>query len=306
MNPFTKLAIVILGVAGTCNGLAAEPATAESPAATTPQGVAKHQAIFTAPPRGVPTNGMPDGPLLGNGDVGIVMAGTPEAQRFFIGKNDFWTNFQGNPRAHVQSKVITVGRLELEIPALQGATYRQEQDLAKAEVRGIFTKEGLTVRTRSWVEADENLLLIQLQCEGAPVACKFQAISGGAAGLAPSRVADTGKLNVGRELHGAGRWYFNGEIADVVVTDAGLDGKVPAQPQKPEAFDGKTTWHEMTAPKMDKSVSVAAWIKIAETSPEANYIVSKGEWNRAYSLGLSNGCLRWTINVTMLQTEKPL
>ena len=36
---------------------------------------------------------------------------------------------------------------------------------------------------------------------------------------------------------------------------------------------------------MDKTVSVAAWIKIAGTSPEANYIVSKGEWNQAYSLG---------------------
>lgn len=268
--------------------------------------VSRHLGIFNAPPRGVPTNGMPDGPLLGNGDVGVVLAGPPEAQRFHIGKNDFWTNFQGDPRTHVQSKVITVGRLELAIPALQGASYRQEQDLAKAEVRGIFTKDGLTVRTRSWVEADENLLLTQLQCEGAPVAFSFQAISGAVAGMVPARVADGGHLNIGREQHGAGRWYFNGEIADVAVTDTVLDGKRPGQPQKPEAFDGKATWREMAAPKMEKAVSVAAWIKIVETSPEANYIVSKGEWNRAYSLGLSNGCLRWAINGTMLQTEKPL
>ena len=271
-----------------------------------PEHVAKHQAVFTAPPRGVPTNGMPDGPLLGNGDVGIVLAGTPDAQRFYIGKNDFWTNFQGDPNAHSQSKIITVGRLELEIPALQGASYRQEQDLAKAEVRGTFTKDGLTVRTRSWVDANENLLLTQLQCEGAPVAFKLQAFNGAAMGQVPARVADAGSPNIGREQHGAGRWYFNGEIADVVVTDAVLDGKAAGQPQKPEAFDGKATWHPLAVPKMDKSVSVAAWIKIAETSPEANYIVSKGEWSRAYSLGLSSGKLRWTINGTLLQTEKPL
>ena len=42
--------------------------------------VSRHLGIFNAPPRGVPTNGMPDGPLLGNGDVGVVLAGPPEAQ----------------------------------------------------------------------------------------------------------------------------------------------------------------------------------------------------------------------------------
>ena len=42
---------------------------------------------------------MPDGPLLGNGDVGVVLAGPPEAQVFYIGKNDFWTRFQGDPNA---------------------------------------------------------------------------------------------------------------------------------------------------------------------------------------------------------------
>jgi hypothetical protein len=52
--------------------------------------VARHSIVFNSPPGQVPTNGMPDGPLLGNGDVGVVMAGSPEEQRFWIGKNDFW------------------------------------------------------------------------------------------------------------------------------------------------------------------------------------------------------------------------
>lgn len=119
-----------------------------------------YTAVFTTPPRQVPTRGMPDGPLLGNGDVGVVLAGPPEAQRFCLGKNDFWT------RTPSRAKVITVGQVELKVPTLEGATYRQEQDLARAEVRGTFTKAGLTFRTRSWVDANENLLLTELQCEG--------------------------------------------------------------------------------------------------------------------------------------------
>ena len=115
-----------------------------------------YTAVFHAPPRQVPTRGMPDGPLLGNGDVGVALAGPPEAQVFYLGKNDFWTRDPGN------AKVINVGRIELNIPALAGAVYRQDQDLAKAEVRGAFTKDGTTVLTRSWVDAHDNLLLTGL------------------------------------------------------------------------------------------------------------------------------------------------
>ncbi len=258
-----------------------------------------YTAVFRAPPEFVPTRGMPDGPLLGNGDVGVVLAGPPEAQMFYIGKNDFWMRQPGD------AKVIAVGRLELNIPALQGATYWQEQDLVRAEVRGSFTKDGLTVRTRSWVDANENLLVVQVQCKGAPVTFSVRQ-SSGAADIVPARVVDTGKVNIGREQHGGGRCYFDGEIADLTVTNAVLNGRVTDGPGKPERFDGRTTWRELAVPKMDKTVSVAAWIKIAGISPDGNYLVSKGDWDHAYSLGLSNGHVRWTINGTLLQTEQTL
>jgi hypothetical protein len=54
-----------------------------------------HTAVFARPPRNVPTNLMPDGPLLGNGDLGVVLSGPPEEQRFHIGKNDFWYSEMG-------------------------------------------------------------------------------------------------------------------------------------------------------------------------------------------------------------------
>ncbi len=166
-----------------------------------------YTAVFDAPPKNVPTKAMPDGPLLGNGDVGVAMAGPPEAQRFHIGKNDFWTRQPGD------AKVITVGAVTLSIPALQGARYRQEQDLAHAEVRGTFTKDGLTVRTRSWVDANANLLLTQVQCEGGPVTASVRLTSGPAgesAGNWFTRKAD--------DLPGKGR-----EVA-VVTRIIGVDG----------------------------------------------------------------------------------
>jgi hypothetical protein len=148
-----------------------------------------YTAVFTTPPRLVPTKGMPDGPLLGNGDVGVVLAGPPEAQLFYIGKNDFWTRTPAN------AKVLNVGHLELRIPTLQGATYRVEQDLAHAEARGTYTKDGTTLRTRSWVDANTNLLLTELQSEGnEPLSVSVRAVPGlGSEGPASKPIATLGE-----------------------------------------------------------------------------------------------------------------
>jgi alpha-L-fucosidase 2 len=122
--------------------------------------VSKHSAVFTHPPQNVPTRGMPDGPLLGNGDLGVTMAGAPHDQQFYIGKNDFWRR---NP---ADASIMGVGLIHLSFPALAGASYHQEQALASAEVRGTFTKDGVTLHTRSWVDAHENLLVTILRLEG--------------------------------------------------------------------------------------------------------------------------------------------
>ena len=123
--------------------------------------------VFTAPPKNVPTFKMPDGPLLGNGDVGVVLAGLPEEQRFFIGKNDWWGFGDG-------SGANAAGGLTLAITELKGASYHQEQDLALAEVRGAFTNGEVAVQARSFVDANANLLVTELKCAGKkPVTAVF-------------------------------------------------------------------------------------------------------------------------------------
>jgi alpha-L-fucosidase 2 len=116
-------------------------------------------AVFTAPPQNVPTYYMPDGPLLGNGDVGVVLAGPPEEQRFYLGKNDWWGYGDG-------SGAMPGGGLTLAIAELKGASYRQEQSLATAEVRGAFAKDDTAVQTRSFVDAGSNLLVTEVKCTG--------------------------------------------------------------------------------------------------------------------------------------------
>ena len=268
-------------------------------------------AVYTKPPEGIPTGTMPDGPLLGNGDVGIVMSGSPEEQRFYVGKNDFWRR---NDAA-----VMNVGMLTVAIPELKGASYRQEQDMALAEVRGAFTNGDVAVRTRSFVDANSNLLVTELKCAGSkPVTASV--MKGGARTDPPDKGLDNkvidndNKVNIGREQYQylGNRWYFNGSIADAKVgskvlsaTEIADIAKAGVKESNAKVYNG-TTFEVLEIPKMDSTVSVSAWIKAESYADTANYIVTKGEWNQSYSLGLSAGCLRWSINGFFLQSDKPL
>jgi len=163
------LAIVAVGVMG-CGFATTAPATVAQADATAP--AMNYSAVFTEPPKGVPTYYMPDGPLLGNGDLGVALAGPPEDQRFYIGKNDWWGYGDG-------SRAMPVGGLTLAITELKGASYRQEQDLALAEVRGTFTNGEVTVQTRSFVDTYSNLLVMELKCAGSkPVTAVFSQRNG--------------------------------------------------------------------------------------------------------------------------------
>ena len=119
--------------------------------------IVKHKAFFDRPPSQVPSDKNVDGPLLGNGDVGIVLSGPPEALQFWISKNDFWKSKPGFPNGGPRP----VGGLDLRIPALRGASYHVEVDLARAELTGRFAKEGLALELRAWIAATRNVLIIE-------------------------------------------------------------------------------------------------------------------------------------------------
>ena len=125
----------------------------------------RYQATFETPPLSTPARDYFDGPLLGNGDLGVVIGGSPEQQQFWISKCDFW---RALPRYPLFTPV-NIGWLELGIPALQGAKYYAEQILSTAEVRQTFTTDVTMVNIKAWTPAVENALLVELSCTGDPV-----------------------------------------------------------------------------------------------------------------------------------------
>ncbi|TFG50562.1 MAG: hypothetical protein E4H40_01080 [Candidatus Brocadiia bacterium] len=128
--------------------------------------VSKYKGVFNSPPVNVPTNKVPDGPLLGNGDVGVVISGDPELQRFWVSKNDFWMAKEGNHRAGGPK---LFGGIDIRILALRGAKYYVEQSVYEPAVTATFTTKDSTVTMRSWLPDSENLIFIELSVTGMAV-----------------------------------------------------------------------------------------------------------------------------------------
>ncbi|MEI8372843.1 MAG: hypothetical protein WCJ35_08420 [Planctomycetota bacterium] len=135
--------------------------------------VSQYKAVFNkSNPRrlgmqvagGTPSRTAVDGPLLGNGDLGVVIGGPPEAQHFYISKADFW-RFQGG---HRKGGGHPFGSLDIKIPALAGGTYLVEQELYPAITTSRFTKGQTNVTMRSWVAATDNVLIVELSAAGTP------------------------------------------------------------------------------------------------------------------------------------------
>lgn len=124
--------------------------------------IRKHTVRFTAPPEQTPSRCAVDGPLLGNGFTGVALSGPPEAQVFYVARNDFWRL----KSALDESYPCVLGKLELSVPALKGASYLVEQQLYDAVTTARFTKDDISVYYKTYVAATEDQLVMEIGMEG--------------------------------------------------------------------------------------------------------------------------------------------
>lgn len=122
----------------------------------------KYKGIFKEPPKNVPSDKVVDGPLIGNGDIGVVLSGLPERQRLWISKVDFWKT----KRIYPNGSPCLLGGVDIHIPALANASYAAEQRIHEANVVSTFRGDIAVVTMTSWVSATENAVIVELVCEG--------------------------------------------------------------------------------------------------------------------------------------------
>lgn len=153
---FIGLSILGLGLLSACAGQADLPESAAEKI------IRKHTVRFTSPPERIPSRTAVDAPLLGNGFVGVALSGTPEAQVFYVARNDFWRL----KSALDESFPLVLGKVELTIPQLKEASYLVEQRLFDAVSTARFTKGDVSVSYKAFVPATEDMLVIEIGMEG--------------------------------------------------------------------------------------------------------------------------------------------
>ena len=198
------------------------------------------QSFVMNRPAGGAHRAMAGGPLMGNGDVGVMLSGPAEDLTFYIGKNDSW--------GRLSQSVMAVGQMRIMTPALGGATLKTAVDMQHAELCGEYVKGNAALTSRSWIDANRNLLCVELSNTGTvQLAMTLQNINGSdlVECTPPSRVKDNGiPVQLGCEQHGGGRWFFNGEMADItildkVLSDVDIVNLAKEERKDVKVFDGK-------------------------------------------------------------------
>jgi len=124
--------------------------------------VGRQKVVFTHPPSRIPVPHSVDAPFLGNGYTGIALSGHPEKQVYYIARNDFWRL----KSSLNQSYPAVLGKLEISIPVMKGASYLVEQNLYEAKTQSMFVKEERSVRINSYVSATEDMMIIEINYTG--------------------------------------------------------------------------------------------------------------------------------------------
>jgi len=127
--------------------------------------ISPYKAVFDRVPQHVPSFKSVDGPITGNGDIGLTMSGPPEDFRFWISKNDFW---KSGPDFK-QCGPSLIGGIDIGIQELEGASYHVEQVLYESVISAAFSRDINTVSVDARVAATDNIILLELEVDRRPV-----------------------------------------------------------------------------------------------------------------------------------------
>ncbi len=124
--------------------------------------VSKYKLIFDAPPTKIPITTSVDAPLMGNGSLGVSIAGEGDNLQFYLARNDFWRLVS----SYNQSFPCVLGKVEVKIPGLKDASYHVEQDLFTALTRAKFKNDAHSLEIKTYVFSNEDLLIMEFENRG--------------------------------------------------------------------------------------------------------------------------------------------
>jgi hypothetical protein len=121
------------------------------------------KGVFNEPPGNFPSGATTGAAVIGNGDLLVAMGGASDSLTFRLSKLDFWQAWEEAGRG---GGAKAIGALTLNAPALGAASYKLEQSIHDATVRGRFEKGETCLSVTVWTPRGENALVVELEATG--------------------------------------------------------------------------------------------------------------------------------------------
>ena len=150
--------------------------------------VAQYSPSFSSP-ASCCTDEIASGPLMGNGNLGVVVVNPINTMTFLLGKNEFWSLNGG--------QVEPMASMSLSIPGMSGASFAMQQNIYTGTVTGQFTLSGNEIQTNSWVSFNDttnNYLFTQFTYTGSGTQAVTVSLAPGNGNTYPTSTGSSGSV----------------------------------------------------------------------------------------------------------------
>lgn len=133
-----------------------------------------YDGIFDRAPEKTPCEKVPDGPMFGNGDIGVVAGGSSDTLTFWLSKNDFW-NYAATHSQEAKGGIRGLACFSLGSYCLKGGAFSARQKISTAQVSVDLEKEGYHLHVEAYAPRGENLMIVEAEAvKGSfPLTLKF-------------------------------------------------------------------------------------------------------------------------------------
>jgi hypothetical protein len=170
--------------------MASTPASADSITSAQAQRiVSQYSPSFTSPGSCCSNEAPNGGPLLGNGNLGVVVVNPINTMTFLLGKNEFWSLSGG--------QVEPMASMALSIPGMSSASFAMQQNIYTGTVTGQFTLNGNEIQTNSWLSSNDttnNFLFTQFTYSGSGTQTVTVSLAAGNGNTYPTSSGSSGSV----------------------------------------------------------------------------------------------------------------
>jgi fibronectin type 3 domain-containing protein len=283
-NSVSAFVTAVIFFAATC----AHSQDIPDPVVMGPSLAAKVQGLYSSV--STPSSGkVVNAPVVGNGDMALMIGGPSTSLSFVVGKSDFWGVEHG--------VIMPVGTLVLTTPSLSGSSNFFAQNVGAANVTGSFITASSGLSLNAWIAASQNTAYLQLTNTG-PNSLTFSSklldaygTSGNPATLGYTTNStwlnvspDAVFLELGNHVNIGSAAPLQGRIANLEIFDQALSSSQLTGLESPGAVP---PWLQWTATNTGTATLKGSGASLNAADPHGGSVVLSGDSASEVQVGVA-------------------